>query len=88
MVATLTGSEKQVAWAEKIRATMLSEMQDFIESFMVAGRKAGHTDDVLRAAPAYVAITAALAKIEAQTSASWWIDRRSEYPRDLLKSMR
>jgi hypothetical protein len=85
---TLTGTDKQIAWAEKIRAEKLVEMRTFIDSFLVAGRKAGHSDDELTSAPAYVAITAALAKIEAQDSASWWIDHRSDYAPTLLKSMR
>lgn len=85
----LTGSEKQIAWAEKIRSEKLAEMRTFIDSFLVAGRKAGHSDATLTSAPAYVAISAALAKIEAQTSAAWWIDvARRQYAPQLLKSMR
>lgn len=85
----LTGSDKQVAWAEKIRSQKLAEMRQFIDGFLVAGRKAGHSDDVLTAAPAYVAIMAALSKIEAQSEAAWWIDVASrKYAPDLLKSMR
>jgi hypothetical protein len=88
-MTALTGTDKQIAWAEKIRSEKLTEMRKFIDGFMIAGRKAGHSDAILTAAPAYVAITVALAKIEAQQSASWWIDvANRQSPRDLLKSMR
>lgn len=88
-MTALTGTEKQIAWAEKIRSKYLAEMRTFIDGFLVAGRKAGHSDDELTSAPSYVAITAALAKIEGQQSASWWIDVASrQNSRDLLKSMR
>ena len=85
----LTGTDKQIAWAEKIRSKMLAEMRAFIDTFLVRGRKAGHSDEELTAAPAYVQIMAALAKIEAQSSAAWWINvARHQYAPDLLKSMR
>lgn len=65
----LTGSDKQVAWAERIRAAATTKLDDL--QAMIDSRRDQDPDT---AAKADVAIAAALA----DTSASAWIDSRDE----------
>lgn len=61
---TLTGSEKQIAWAEQIRVTAVADMEKRLTARLAA--------DVAEKALAYWT-RAALR----QTDASWWIDNRA-----------
>ena len=69
--APLVGSEKQVAWAETIRARMLEGVAPLIErgEAVIAEGKGNST------LPATVAL---LKRMVACTSAKWWIDNRVE----------
>jgi len=62
---TLTGTDKQIAWATDVRARILSEMATL-------------RVECARAYPTAVfAVDEAVAELEGQASAAWWIDRRS-----------
>lgn len=78
----LTGSEKQIAWAEAIRRTALigaDEVRAKAEAFAAA-----HPDRATETAPAL----ALIARAEAETSAAWWIDHRTaECATDLIRRM-
>lgn len=78
---TLTGSEKQIAWAERIRAAFVARMTDEIaKNARVLSR-----EDAERAAQQAEWTRAALtAAVSAQTSAAWWIDHREGERRALL----
>ena len=82
---TLTGSDKQVAWATTIRAEQLGKVAKMRSEFEALGRKQGATDDVM--AEQMGQFDALTAKVAAQTSASWWIDRRSNSAQALLKDV-
>lgn len=62
----LTGTEKQVAWAETIRQKMLAD----IDKFVYGRIKPEHRNDIRIKEP--------VRAIQAKTSASWWIDHRGE----------
>lgn len=64
-LVALTGSEKQVAWAEDVRAMHVGELTGWREDAVADG----DTEDAARFA-------AALAGVGRVTSAKWWIDRR------------
>jgi hypothetical protein len=64
----LTGSEKQVAWAEDIRAAMLPAFAPTLAAHLAANPR-------IPAARAE-RLRAAIASIAGQASASWWIDHR------------
>jgi hypothetical protein len=78
---SLVGSDKQVAWAETIRAKMLAELKPIVvsakakQSLAEQGRIA--LDD-----PRYVQLQAAIdAQADSyrmQASAKWWIDHRTD----------
>jgi hypothetical protein len=74
-MATLTGSERQVAWAGEIKARMLAELGEYRAELI--RREFGETIlrrlDLLRE------------HVAAQTDAKWFIDRRTFAPRDLME---
>jgi len=80
---TLTGSDKQVAWATTIRAELLGKVATMRKEFEAIGRKQNVTEDVMAAQMGQFDTLAG--KVAAQTSASWWIDRRSNSAQALLK---
>jgi hypothetical protein len=70
----LTGSEKQIAWAETIRMKAIAEAEAAI------ARTATTPERQEQVAPL-------LAKLKAQDQARWWIDSRSKSGIELLKGM-
>ncbi len=73
-LAKLTGSEKQIKWAESIRAAKLAELAPLMEKIA-----AGATEEEKAQA------TAAHNKLCAQ-STSWWIDMRDCKAINLVRS--
>lgn len=71
----LTGTEKQVAWATTIREAKLADLAILVDRVRanVGGEMADITDAVA-------------ARIEAQTSASYWIDNKDLTPPKLVKA--
>ena len=72
----LVGSEKQIRWAEQIRAALLLERDHNAEWVRARARDVGKpggppsqesSDQMLRI----------LARIEGETKSSWWIDQRN-----------
>ncbi len=72
----LTGSEKQVAWAETIRRHMLGEFRRLAD---LAGVEEKPTEAQRGA------LDAALAAFAAEHRAYWWIDHRDDRPERLLR---
>lgn len=66
-LAQLIGSEKQIAWAEQIRANMLEGLRKF-KTNLAAARATMPPDRV-------EAMENALTAIAQENHASWWIDR-------------
>ncbi|GHE51153.1 hypothetical protein GCM10019059_07970 [Camelimonas fluminis] len=70
----LEGSEKQVAWATEIRATIIADLKAQRAAIgAIAQRMAGNAAAEAGIAAAYAAMDAAAAK----TAAAWWIDNRA-----------
>ena len=88
----LTGSEKQVAWAMRIRADRVKEARDLAEGTKARNARilALHPDKAEDAAKADAMVDESLAKILAwirtETEARFWIDTRDETARDLFAS--
>lgn len=79
----LKGSDKQVAWATKIRLAQLAKVAKAVEARLVALRANPALGDKLAEAEAEARqVVQALGH---QTSASWWIDRRDLNDADLLR---
>jgi len=75
---TLKGTPKQIAWAEKIRANSLKELEG-----LLAHGKMTITDLMaMQDAPGEAAVAQ---KIVLQNDASWWIDNRNLYIKELAK---
>lgn len=76
----LQGTDKQIAWAADIRATILEQAAD-LEARNAAAIAAG-------TAPIEMTTQVAtyLASLRTQAQASWWIDRRSETALSLLRA--
>ena len=79
---TLTGTEKQIAWAEKIRSEYLkwfdlavAELDDDIND---EDNDAETIEELKKDKAELVAAFSAV--IEQKDSASWWIDRRTTDP--------
>lgn len=80
----LTGSEKQVAWANTLREKMLAKLAELVA--YAKGYAAEHGDDASVARQmCQIEIGAEL--IRSRTAASWWIDNRSTDGRELIKSL-
>ncbi len=60
----LTGTEKQIAWAESIRQQLLADIDEFIYKQI----KAEYRNDPK--------LLEAIKRIKSKTNASWWIDNR------------
>lgn len=84
MATTLTGSEKQVAWAEKIREEFMAwQIGQLARAEKALERELAHPGPDAEAAVAeYRAFVdtdrAALDAARRQTSAAFWIDSRSQ----------
>lgn len=75
----LTGSEKQVAWAEKIRANALATITEQLKQFDEIGPDmvaAGRLTEAQLAA-GREAMTSFRDQILAHADAAWWIDQRA-----------
>ncbi|MDO5621892.1 MAG: hypothetical protein Q4G24_10525 [Paracoccus sp. (in: a-proteobacteria)] len=81
----LTGSEKQIAWAEKIRAKRTEELNTLVSDTIhgMVKTKMIFSDDAARIAAAEAAIAkfldlagAAINRVMTETSAAAWIDQR------------
>lgn len=71
--AELTGTEKQIAWAEEVRNTLLWAVKHW---------KAGLDEDPAteaEKAPVYASLAAIVRKIEACEKASWFCQIGSDY---------
>lgn len=67
----LTGSPKQIAWASDLRATALTQLDDFRAG--MAAHVATHPEAAAEQAANNAALDQAIA---AHTDARWWIDLR------------
>ena len=84
----LTGSPKQIAWAEKIRPEVLERVQTYVERVQQArdrdvtdGRRASDQADLeLRG------LNFALQLVEQRRDASFWIDKRNACSPAILES--
>lgn len=85
-LVALTGSEKQVAWAEEIRREKLAALAALKERAIadfVRNMAGDATDeDIADIAADYDATAATLAT---QTVAAWWIVRRGQQPWERTK---
>lgn len=69
--AILTGSPKQVAWADRIRANVIAQLDELGAKMNAAPKLAPGTREV------FEAVTAAIANGDGRYgSAAWWIDNR------------
>lgn len=80
----LTGSDKQIAWAESVRAGLIAKAETQItewgERMVMTLATIGVSPDDPRIAVALKARRDVLAQQSQRTSASWWIDNRSGLP--------
>jgi hypothetical protein len=81
----LVGSEKQVAWAETLRVTMLGKIDAEME------RLEAKADPNRQRTPADLdaerQVLHAISVISGETSAKWWIDHRYDSPVDLIREV-
>ncbi|MDD4422527.1 MAG: hypothetical protein PHD46_05785, partial [Eubacteriales bacterium] len=79
---SLSGSEKQIAWAETIRANLLREIEKVTQS---ADRLSDPEEYFKRVGFSREVLAEATESIKQRTSASWWIDNRNATTRELYK---
>lgn len=75
----MVGTEKQVAWAERIRLQMLGGMEELIT------RAQNQREAMAKLGLSAENIDAAMKAIQQKTSASWWIDHRDAGAYELAK---
>lgn len=78
MTTMMTGSEKQVAWATTIKSERTADVRKYLEASLDRADKAGQGEQ-FRAVIAKV-----MDLLDAQTSASWWIDNSKADTKSLL----
>lgn len=76
----LTGSEKQIAWAETIRAAIIEQADAWLEEAIKAEPESLQAEAVVMAAEVK-------RLIRAETKASWWIDNRARRIDDLIQPL-
>lgn len=74
--ASLTGSEKQIAWADQIRTRALQAAREFIESEIVKGESNG--TDPAKIKEYGTKVFHLYQDLLRKSEARWWIDRRGE----------
>jgi hypothetical protein len=81
---TLSGSEKQIAWASKIRLQMLPEIEKAVAKIDAIRP---YEDPLTDAAYAEIADAIALiaSEMRSETDARWWIDNRNAAARYLIE---
>ncbi len=81
----LIGTEKQIAWAEKIRLSMIEEIERYVERYkdgIVATREAGKDTSMTPQA-----LNRTFYRILDNEQAIWWIEHRSDSPQLLFHKM-
>jgi hypothetical protein len=85
----LVGTEKQVNWANAIRAEKMRAIDAELEWFYGTGRKQLKDGKISQEQfdATVSTLETAKAKVASQTAATWWIDRRETLPRQILQEM-
>lgn len=86
-LAELKGSDKQVAWALRIRKAFIEDMEKEFEQLtkILEKKKAKGSSSLERAEESYNEITRTYDFILSnKDSASWWIDRRNDSARSII----
>jgi hypothetical protein len=71
--AAMVGSEKQIAWATDIRTAAQAGLNELEAQFAGAPNAAARN-----------LAERALAAVRAEESAAWWIEHRSDTPKELM----
>ena len=82
----LTGSDKQIAWAETIRSKKLAEIAQQRADFEALGLRKGATPENIAAGMAQ--FDAVAAKVTVQADARFWIDNRDLGAISLMRAVR
>ena len=80
----LTGTPKQVTWAEDIRREKLAKVAEEMTKF-ISSAPADTPAETLEETNSV--LQTAYNRLAEQTSARWWIDARHRTPRDLMREM-
>lgn len=86
----LTGSQKQVDWARKIRATAIEAIADGMNAALDRGFPSHmcHEPEFVRVSQTtQKAADLIAAGLTVRTGASWWIDNRDELKRNAVASL-
>ena len=86
---SLSGSQKQTAWAESIRKGKIVEAADLLAGVMDMGRKQVAAGKISQADYDVAAadFNARFAQLRNVRDASWWIDHRNAGGKELLRAM-
>jgi hypothetical protein len=74
----MNGTEKQVKWAEDIKAQTMTKVAEMRKQFEADAARAKASTSDPRYIDAIAIFDRCVAKLEAQTEATWWIDNRSQ----------
>lgn len=74
----MKGTEKQVKWAESIKAETMTAVERMRKQFEADAAKAKADASDPRYQAAIAIFDRCVASLQAQTEAAWWIDNRSQ----------
>lgn len=74
----MNGSEKQVKWAEEIKAGMMSKVNEIRQQFATEAAKNNVSADNAQYQQVMAIFDRCVANLEAKTDATWWIDNRQQ----------
>jgi hypothetical protein len=83
----LTGSPKQIAWAERIRKEQIGKVETEAAKYRGMIVKLQALRELREAeTQAIAAFEAAVAAVRAEASAAWWIDHRHDLGSELIRA--
>ena len=78
MLPELTGSEKQISWANRIRTEKIADLEKLFDSWASQRTTAN-------SAQIDAVVSSVIEFVRKQTSAAWWIDNRDLNSKKLIK---
>ena len=81
----LTGSQKKIDWAEKIRAAKLTELEEFVTKMEALKAQSNASPEQIAATAAK--LDAAVTRFRSEARADYWINNRDASVQVLIKEI-
>ena len=74
----MNGSEKQIKWAQDMKAEMMGKVAELRQRFEADAARAKFSTSDARYVDGIAIFDRCVANLEAKTEATWWIENRSQ----------